>query len=141
DVSSRHAAIVRHDTTFRVRDLGSKNGTFVNGARVVDEVILHDGDVIGFGPQGPAVEFRVLAVAAGVGGGGTDAHAVSAGVSPAAAGRRASAAVRIAAEVARLRRTTRVLIGLIALSATGFGWSQWTSLREAHDRAAPPCRA
>jgi len=141
DVSSRHAAIVRHDTTFRVRDLGSKNGTFVNGARVVDEVILHDGDVIGFGPQGPAVEFRVLAVAAGVGGGGTDAHAVSAGVSPAGAGRRSSAAVRIVAEVARLRRTTKVLIGLLALAVTGFGWSQWTALRDARELAGLQARA
>src|SRR5439155_174961 len=97
--------------------------------------------VLGFGPQGPAVEFRVLAVAAGVGGGGTDAHAVSAGVSPAGAGRRSSAAVRIVAEVARLRRTTKVLIGLLALAVTGFGWSQWTALRDARELAGLQARA
>src|SRR5947199_10042611 len=110
--------------------MGSKNGTRVNGARVVDEATLHDGDVIGFGPQGPAVEFRVLAVAAGVGGGGTDAHAVSAGVAPAGAGRRSSAAVRIVAEVARLRRTTKVLIGLLARAVPGGGGGQVSGLPE-----------
>src|SRR5439155_1323503 len=35
DVSSRHAGIVRHGASFVVRDLGSTNGTFVNGAREV----------------------------------------------------------------------------------------------------------
>ena len=156
DVSSRHAAIVRHGATFRVRDLGSKNGTFVNGARVTDDVVLQDGDIIGFGPKGPAVEFRVLAAAGAAGGSGMDE--VSAGarvpaersaaprdqfqaVPPADAGRRSSAAVRIVAEVARLRRTTKVLIGLLALVVTGFGWSQWTAARDARELAGLQARA
>ncbi|MGH7548681.1 MAG: FHA domain-containing protein, partial [Gemmatimonadales bacterium] len=53
DVSSRHAAIVRQGDTFVVRDLGSKNGTFVNGRRLTGEAALQDGDVIGFGAHGP----------------------------------------------------------------------------------------
>src|SRR5439155_1337568 len=64
-----------------------------------------------------------------------------AGVSPAGAGRRSSAAVRIVAEVARLRRTTKVLIGLLALAVTGFGWSQWTALRDARELAGLQARA
>jgi pSer/pThr/pTyr-binding forkhead associated (FHA) protein len=60
DVSSRHAAIVRRGETFLLRDLGSTNGTFVNGRRISGEVALQDGDVIGFGPQGPTVEFRAV---------------------------------------------------------------------------------
>jgi len=156
DVSSRHAAIVRHGATFRVRDLGSKNGTFVNGARVTDDAVLQDGDVIGFGPKGPAVEFRVLAAAGGAGGSGADEVSASArapaersaasrdqvqAVSPAGAERRSSAAVRIVAEVARLRRTTKVLIGLLALVVTGFGWSQWTAARDARELAGLQARA
>src|SRR2546422_4401787 len=60
DVSSRHAGIVRHGETFMVRDLGSTNGTFVNGARISGDVVLADGDVIGLGQNGPAVEFHTL---------------------------------------------------------------------------------
>ena len=48
DVSSRHAVIVRQGEGFTVRDLGSKNGTFVNGQRISSEVTLEDGDVIGY---------------------------------------------------------------------------------------------
>jgi S1-C subfamily serine protease len=61
DVSARHAAIVRRADTFVIQDLGSRNGTFVNGTRITGDTPLHDGDVIGFGTKGPAVEFRVLA--------------------------------------------------------------------------------
>jgi len=60
DVSSRHAGIVRHGESFVVRDLGSTNGTFVNGARISGDVVLADGDVIGLGPNGPSVEFHIL---------------------------------------------------------------------------------
>src|SRR5256886_9256497 len=59
-VSSRHAGIVRHGASFVLRDLGSTNGTFVNGARISGDVVLADGDVIGLGRNGPAVEFHIL---------------------------------------------------------------------------------
>src|SRR3989454_6366007 len=39
DVSSRHAGIVRHGASFVLRDLGSTNGTFVNGARISGDVV------------------------------------------------------------------------------------------------------
>ena len=60
DVSSRHAAIIRQGDAFILRDLGSKNGTLVNGRPAAADLPLKDGDVIGFGAQGPSVEFRVL---------------------------------------------------------------------------------
>lgn len=44
-VSREHAVIVREGDAFRIRDLGSTNGTFVNGDRI-DEVTLTDGDVL-----------------------------------------------------------------------------------------------
>ncbi len=78
DVSARHAAIVRRGETFVIQDLGSRNGTFVNGTRITGDTPLHDGDVIGFGAKGPAVEFRIL---------GTDDAVTGSTVAEAAAGR------------------------------------------------------
>jgi EAL domain-containing protein (putative c-di-GMP-specific phosphodiesterase class I) len=44
-VSREHAAIVRAVDTYRVRDLDSTNGTFVNGQRI-EEATLTDGDIL-----------------------------------------------------------------------------------------------
>jgi EAL domain-containing protein (putative c-di-GMP-specific phosphodiesterase class I) len=44
-VSKEHAEIVRVDGEIRIRDLGSTNGTFVNGQRV-QEVTLFHGDIV-----------------------------------------------------------------------------------------------
>ena len=44
-VSREHAAIVRASDTYRVRDLDSTNGTFVNGQRI-EEATLSDGDIL-----------------------------------------------------------------------------------------------
>jgi DNA-binding NtrC family response regulator len=50
-VSRAHAEVVAEaDGGFRVRDLGSKNGTFVNGTRVdADGRVLSDGDLLRVG--------------------------------------------------------------------------------------------
>ncbi|HXI64096.1 MAG TPA: FHA domain-containing protein, partial [Gemmatimonadales bacterium] len=45
DVSSRHVSITRGPDGFVLKDLDSKNGTFVNGKRVAGDVHLSDGDV------------------------------------------------------------------------------------------------
>lgn len=47
-LSLEHAVIDHRDDSFEVRDLGSSNGTFVNGQRVVVHK-LGNGDVIGVG--------------------------------------------------------------------------------------------
>ena len=44
-VSREHAAVIREGRTTRIRDLGSTNGTFVNGQRT-KEAELHDGDMV-----------------------------------------------------------------------------------------------
>ncbi len=134
DVSSRHAGIVRHGETFIVRDLGSTNGTFVNGARISGDVVLADGDVIGLGPNGPTLEFhilpgeRVLDTVPGAGG-------------AARSSRRSSTALRMVAEVARLNRRTKLLIGLLVVVLAGFGSLQWQSARDARDVARLQARA
>lgn len=45
-VSRRHAALRYHSGCFFLVDLGSRNGTFLNGARVCGETAVHPGDVI-----------------------------------------------------------------------------------------------
>jgi len=48
EVSRNHAELVRRGDTYVVRDLGSSNGTFVNG-RLVNENELHSGDQVQVG--------------------------------------------------------------------------------------------
>ncbi len=48
-VSSRHAEIVVQDGAVILRDLGSTNGTFLNGEQMVSEQELKEGDEIYFG--------------------------------------------------------------------------------------------
>lgn len=48
-ISRRHATIKIEDGMYRIYDLGSANGTFVNDNRVRDPVELQDGDVIRLG--------------------------------------------------------------------------------------------
>lgn len=45
-VSRVHAALERFGDAWCVRDLGSRNGTFVNGDRIIGERALHPGDEI-----------------------------------------------------------------------------------------------
>jgi len=57
DVSARHAEIVRDASgVYKIRDVASTNGTFVNGSRIEDSEVLHTGDVIWLGAEGPQVE-------------------------------------------------------------------------------------
>ena len=67
-VSRVHAAFERFGDAWCVRDLGSRNGTFVNGGRVIGEQALHSGDEILLGRlrllfRGPAVGPETAAIA------------------------------------------------------------------------------
>ncbi len=48
-VSRRHARVLREGDTYVVEDLGSSNGTFVNGTRLTGRQILKSGDEIRLG--------------------------------------------------------------------------------------------
>jgi class 3 adenylate cyclase len=51
NVSRRHAVInAEGPGAFHVLDLGSNNGTFVNGRRITQPTLLKDGDVVDIGP-------------------------------------------------------------------------------------------
>ncbi|HVH10699.1 MAG TPA: FHA domain-containing protein, partial [Gemmatimonadales bacterium] len=139
DVSLRHASIVRDGDAFVIRDLDSTNGTFVNGQRLAADRTLRDGDVIGLGPHGPTIEFRMVgalgreepseAVRQSAERMSSPRSARPAVAAPAPRARPASTTTRIAAEVARqtrqLRRTTKLLIGLLAMVLAAFAWVQW----------------
>ena len=45
-ISRQHARLVRTPQGIVVEDLGSKNGTHVNGSRIVSPTLLQDGDII-----------------------------------------------------------------------------------------------
>jgi pSer/pThr/pTyr-binding forkhead associated (FHA) protein len=49
-VSRKHARISVEGTSFFIEDLGSSNGTIVNGAKVAGKQSLKDGDSISLGP-------------------------------------------------------------------------------------------
>jgi predicted component of type VI protein secretion system len=57
-VSRLHCEIRVEGNTVRLRDLGSSNGTIVNGERLGDEVFVNDGDLVQIGPLG----FQVILV-------------------------------------------------------------------------------
>jgi pSer/pThr/pTyr-binding forkhead associated (FHA) protein len=48
-VSSAHAIISYADGKYSIRDLGSRNGTFVDGERLTEPRVLQHGDVVGLG--------------------------------------------------------------------------------------------
>ena len=137
DVSTRHAEFRQADGAWSVADLGSTNGTFVNGERIAGERRLGEGDVVSFGGNGPRVEVRGVGIV-------TPATSVQAQASPdapraAAAPRmdtQARVAVAVNAQTKNLRRTYSIggsLLVAAAVIAFSF-WLRLTSQRE-HEMA------
>ncbi|MCP4253293.1 MAG: FHA domain-containing protein [Candidatus Scalindua sp.] len=58
--SSFHAEINLQECDYVLKDLDSAEGTFVNN-RLIKEVVIHDGDLIEFGDNGPRARFRIKA--------------------------------------------------------------------------------
>jgi serine protease Do len=57
-VSSHHAEVIHHGDQYLLRDLGSTNGTMINGRRVVVSELSAD-DLVEFGAGGPLLRFGV----------------------------------------------------------------------------------
>ncbi len=49
EVSRKHCRLVRDGDTLKIEDLGSSNGTFLNGRRLTEPARLDTGDVIRIG--------------------------------------------------------------------------------------------
>jgi pSer/pThr/pTyr-binding forkhead associated (FHA) protein len=49
DISRKHCRLVKEGDSLRIEDMGSSNGTFVNGRRI-QEAILNPGDNLQIGP-------------------------------------------------------------------------------------------
>ena len=60
EVSVRHAAIFKQADRWYVRDMGSRNGTLVNGHKVTADTALNDTDQIQLGAGGPVIECRLV---------------------------------------------------------------------------------
>jgi tetratricopeptide (TPR) repeat protein len=58
-ISRSHAELIRVGSDYLLRDLGSTNGSYVNGARITEQM-LNDGDVLRFGANGPEMSFRII---------------------------------------------------------------------------------
>jgi VWFA-related protein len=59
-ISRQHAIIKLDQDDFRIYDLGSSNGTFVNDQRVVEPIVLQDGDIVRLGDM--AFIFKVISL-------------------------------------------------------------------------------
>jgi predicted component of type VI protein secretion system len=71
-ISRRHCAITVQDDIVRIRDLGSRNGTYVNGTRIDGDHRLEMGDQLRVGPLEFLVTYLVQAKAPAVKEGGSD---------------------------------------------------------------------
>jgi hypothetical protein len=69
-VSTNHALVFVRDGVIHLRDRGSTNGTYVNGARIDDETPLNDGDRITVGTTVLRYSAQQAAVALSVEDGG-----------------------------------------------------------------------
>lgn len=58
-ISLKHCEMFDHEGRLYVRDLGSTNGTFVNGNKVSEPVELSDGDLLRVGPLAFNVKMQI----------------------------------------------------------------------------------
>ena len=121
DASTRHAAVLKSGETWAIRDLGSANGTFVNGEKVTADRRLHTGDQVRLGNKGPVIGVEVAGEAAPA----AQATRMSGG-SAAGGGGNTSARIRVEVEkqTKSLRRATLVLFGLLIVVAGGYFWQK-----------------
>lgn len=154
DVSARHASLTLEGDHYVLRDLGSTNGTYLQGRPVRGAVPLSGKDLIRFGPSGPQVEFTAISstkastppvgASAGTavfgsqtGNDNPPAAPPPRAAQPAAAPRptasHADTASRVRIEVERqtrgLRRTTLILFALLLLLAATYFWQARAAAR------------
>ena len=104
DVSGKHAEFVTIGPRTVVRDLGSTNGTWINGVRITGDSEVYSGDTIAFGEHGPvadvviadgAVRPQLASPATRVSSGGVAGPVAGAGAAPPAASPAAAAVAKL----------------------------------------------
>ena len=142
DVSSRHATVLLQEEMFILRDLGSTNGTYVNGKRLTGDHVLANGDEIQFGKQGPRV--KVGMVREQRTGPGQNLPAGSTVPKTSAEPPRIERSVRrtppgqtttrikveVARQTASLRRNTVILLGLLVVLAGAYLWQSFSASKK-----------
>ena len=125
EVSSIHAVVTRRGDIWYLRDLDSRNGTWLDGVRVATEQPLSEGSRIRFGSGGPEVEVRR-----------SPSHGADAALGEAprtlelgADGSPSTPSQRIAALSRKNRTLTRVLVVAFlligaGLASLGYAWTQ-----------------
>ncbi|MEO8620809.1 MAG: FHA domain-containing protein [bacterium] len=125
DVSTRHAEFRQANGVWTITDMGSTNGTLVNGERITDAHRLHDGDIVSFGASGPRVEVR-----------GVGATTPPTSFQKAAQPRMdtsARVAVAVKEQTKSIRQSFAIAVGvLVAAGAVGFYF--WQRQTSAHER-------
>ncbi|HET7038538.1 MAG TPA: trypsin-like peptidase domain-containing protein [Gemmatimonadales bacterium] len=143
-VSARHAVIVRQGTRWLVRDLGSRNGTRVNGHPIRGDTRLDQTDHVQLGADGPVLEVRFVPdsspdvapprPAAATGALRPTGEARAPAPSPPRHG--PSTTQRIRLEVGRQTRRLRALIALlVVILAAGGGYTLWDRRAREGERA------
>jgi S1-C subfamily serine protease len=139
DVSSRHATVLLQGEIFILRDLGSTNGTFVNGKRLAADHVIAHGDEIQFGKQGPRVNIRIVREKRPGPVASPEPPAAQPPQPPAierSVRRTPPGAtttrikVEVARQTARLRRTTGILLTLLVILAGVYLWQSVITARQ-----------
>ncbi len=134
-VSRKHALVRKTADGWAVSDLGSGNGTLINGEPVDDEVLLNDGDVITMGDT----ELRFSSGEAGAGaelaaGGGRrpPVRTARAGGTPTRGRVRTSRMQEDPEEARKKRRKAFIAVGgaLVVVMAAGVGWKAIDNKRQ-----------
>lgn len=139
DVSARHAEIRSAGGRHVLHDLGSTNGTYVNGERVQGEREIRDGDVLMFGSDGPRVTVHEAAATAATAGAASARPAPAPGgpPKPAAKEPRQPTEVRIAHAVKQQTgRLRQMVLGLGALVVIGGAATFWMLQRASAENRA-----
>jgi len=144
-VSQRHAEVVAADGEWRIRDLGSTNGTFIDGKPVQDAVIRPPVD-IRFGYSGPILHLRLPSsavaaretVAAPQPRGTAIAERYLGDHAPSDMGEQTAKIRRMVAEERRQRtRKYRFAVGILAVVAVATGgYGYWQHRQAVRQRAA-----
>ena len=93
-ISRHHCQIAVNGEQVSIMDLGSSNGTIVNGERIIEEVPINDGDMVQVGPLGFQIILKLETI--------TATPAPAAAEETSAAAPVAAAAVVVAAPVGKL---------------------------------------